>query len=275
MPQHLKDLTEDSLGEPGLKLLQMITNFLNEVIYPGKVPNKICQTLFGANLTALSKEDGGVRPIAVGLVWRRLASKIIMSTLHETCEDLFNPNQLGVGTPKGAEAAIHAIRAYVENPKIEDQVILKIDFRNAFNCISRKVIMEKVREHTPQIYSYVYQCYSAETSLYFGSEDIIKSQEGVQQGDPLGPFLYCLGTIDLVKSCKSPLNLWYLDDSSLGGPVKTVLEDYKMIREASVNLGQEVNSSKCELYLINPHIKNRYERPFISTNHHNCSSKNR
>ena len=140
LPQHLKDLIEDSLGETGEKLLKMITKFLNEIIYQGKVPDEICKTLFGANLTALSKKDGGVRPIAVGMVWRRLSSKIIMSKLHDTCENLFNPNQLGVGTPKGAEAATHAIRAYVENPEVEDQVV----------CMETKDLMKIAGLSTPK-----------------------------------------------------------------------------------------------------------------------------
>ena len=126
---------------------------------------------------------------------------------------MFQPNQLGVGTPKGAEAGAHALRAYVENEKISDEVLLKIDFRNAFNCVSRKVIMEKVKIHAPQIYTYVYHCYANKSSLYFG-EDIIDSKEGVQQGDPLGPFLFSLSINDHVKSCKSRLTIWLLDDGS-------------------------------------------------------------
>ena len=112
--------------------------------------------------------------------------------------------------------------------------------------------MEKVKEHTPQIYAYVYQVYENNSSLCFGSQDVIQSKEGVQQGDPLGPFLFSLSINDTVKSVKSPLNLWYLDDGTIGGPVPQVIQDYKRIREASAKLGPEVNPTKCELYPINP-----------------------
>ena len=74
----------------------------------------------------------------------------------------------------------------------------------------------------------------------------------MQQGDPLGPFLFSLSIIDHVKSCKSRLNIWFLDDGTLGGPVNQVYEDYKMILDGSATLGPEVNPNKCELFLINP-----------------------
>ena len=75
--------------------------------------------------------------------------------------------------------------------------------------------------------------------------------EGIQQGDPLGPFLFSLATKDLVKACKSPLNIFYLDDGTLGGSDSQVLEDFKLIRENMKRLGLEINSAKCELYLVN------------------------
>ena len=44
------------------------------------------------------------------------------------------------------------------------------------------------------------------------------SREGPQQGDPLGPLLFC-GTIHpLLLSLTSELNLAYMDDVTLGGP---------------------------------------------------------
>ena len=88
-------------------------------------------------MIALSKPGGGVRPIAVGLTLRRLAGKIIMKKLYGKCKDFFYPNQLGVGTPKGAESAVHAVRAYIKSEKMTDKVLLKIDFKNAFNQVSR------------------------------------------------------------------------------------------------------------------------------------------
>ena len=82
--QHPKDLTGDSLGDPVSKLLNTITNFINQIIFPGKVPSEVCSILSDASLTALSKPCGGIRPIAVCLVLRGLAREILMSQLFKS-----------------------------------------------------------------------------------------------------------------------------------------------------------------------------------------------
>ena len=108
----LKDITAESLGDPALKLVDTLVEFFNKIVLYGKVPEDVCPTFYGANLTALSKPDGGVRPIAVGFTLRRLVAKILSKKLLGKSESLFQPNQVGFGTPKGAEAAVHALRAY-------------------------------------------------------------------------------------------------------------------------------------------------------------------
>ena len=121
------------------------------------------------------------------------------------CNMEIQPNQLGVGTPKGAESAIHALRAYLENPISQGKVVLKIDFKNAFNCIRRDKILALVKQKIPKIYNFVYQCYAEKSNLLFGP-DIIHFQEGVQQGEPLGPFLFSLGIQPVVNKCESEFN---------------------------------------------------------------------
>ena len=71
-------------------------------------------------------------------------------------------------------------------------VICKIDFANAFNTVRRDVILKNVQETLPEIYKMVWQQYSRESNLYFGDEHILKSGEGVQYSDPLGPLLFHL-----------------------------------------------------------------------------------
>ena len=256
LPQHMKDMTADSLGETAFKLVDTLVEFYNKIVLCGKVPNEICSIFFGANLIALSKSDNGVRPIAMGFTFRRIAGKMLMAKLTHKSKQLFQPHQMGVGTPKGAEAAVHAVRAYVTNPNLTDKVLLKIDFRNAFNQVRRDVILNQVKKHTPEIFNYVYQSYSEKFCLFYGSHSeeacVIDSNEGVQQGDPIGPFLFSLAIRDLMLSCESDLNCWYLDDGTIASSPETVMSDYKKILQCSDTLGLSVNPKKCELYLINP-----------------------
>ena len=251
-PQHLKDMCEDSLGEPATKLVDTLVDFMNLIIYPGKVPWEICHIFFGANLIALEKPDGGVRPIAMGCTPRRLAAKIIAFETRKFCEIELRPNQVGVGTPKGAEAAVHALRSYLENPSTANKVLLKIDFKNAYNTIRRDVILNLVKQKLPKVYNFAHQCYSKSTNLIFDSE-VLLSQEGVQQGDPLGGLFFSLGIQDeIVRKMKSEFNCWYLDDGSLAGDLKTVLGDFTEITKAAETHGLDLNATKCELFLINP-----------------------
>ena len=130
-------------------------------------------------------------------------------------------------------------------------LMLKIDFRNAFNTIRRDVILQLVHDELPYLYPFVHQNYAHKSNLYYGS-DIIDSCEGVQQGDPVGSFLFSYGIMSIVKKMKSALNLWYLDDGTLAGDPDTVLNHYKeIIQNAANSHGLEINPSKCELYIVN------------------------
>ena len=73
------------------------------------------------------------------------------------------------------------------------------------------------------------------------------SEEGPQQGDPLGPLLFCLTIHPLLMSFKSELRIGFLDDVTLGGPEEVVSEDLTQIEAEAAKLGLELNKSKCEI----------------------------
>ena len=149
-PQHLADMMGQGLGKTGNRLLETLVYFINHLVIPEKVNVKITATYYAVNLTALEKLDDGARPIVSGHTLRRLAAKCVMSKLRSLCEKEFRPSQMGVGTPKGCEAAVHAVRAYVESNSFQDQVLLKIDFKNAFNSVHRDVVLTLLREKVPE-----------------------------------------------------------------------------------------------------------------------------
>ena len=59
LPQHLKDMIEDSLGGAAIQLLDALMDFCSNIVLRGKVPRVVCPLFFGATLIALSKDDGG------------------------------------------------------------------------------------------------------------------------------------------------------------------------------------------------------------------------
>ena len=240
-PQHLKDMLQVA-GEDS-RFLQSLASFCT-LVMEGGVPDEVRPFFFGASLVALEKTSGGVRPIAVGCSLRRLIAKIAGQMVVEDMAALLSPKQLGYGVRGGAEAAVHAARRYLQDLP-SGHVLLKLDFRNAFNSVRRDKMLEAVRDLAPEIYPLVHSAYSSPSSLLW-CDKTINSAEGVQQGDPLGPLLFCLTLHRHCEQLRSPLCVMYLDDVSIGGPVEDVLHDLEII-QAVEELGLFLNNSKSEI----------------------------
>jgi len=161
--------------------------------------------LFGANLLAIHKNNGGIRPIAVCYVWRRVTAKVACSYARVVSTTLLAPRQLGFGVAGGIEAAIRAARCFLENMET-GKLFVKVDFRNAFNTVRRDVILETVTNHLPELLPFATSTLSGSSDLQFG-DLMLQSEVGAQQGDPLGPLYFCLAIVELLKSMKSELVL--------------------------------------------------------------------
>ena len=134
-PQHLKDL----VGEAGSESPSVValTGFVNTLLR-GDCPEVIIPILFGGRLLALAKKDGGFRPIAVGSVWRRLASKCASTYAIRTTRDLLAPRQVGVGVPGGAESSVHASRRFIDRLKT-NQFFFQIRFLKCIQHFEKRL----------------------------------------------------------------------------------------------------------------------------------------
>ena len=93
-PSHLKQLVGPNAGESRTSAIQALENFIS-VCLAGNIPLNIRPLLFGVSFCALSKKDGGLLPIAVGLVLRRFWSLVPAASQSESepynnCFHLFN-----------------------------------------------------------------------------------------------------------------------------------------------------------------------------------------
>jgi len=73
------------------------------------------------------------------------------------------------------------------------------------------------------------------------------SEEGAQQGDPLGPLNFCLVFKELLESLQLELVLGYLDDVAVGDTAEIVLKNFILLELTAARLGLEVKRSKCEV----------------------------
>ena len=97
-PAHLKDLVGHSAGEAGARLIKALTQLVNLVLR-GQVPAPARAAFYAASLIALRKPGGGIRPIAIGATYRRLATKVALRPLSTELGAELRPVQLGFGHP--------------------------------------------------------------------------------------------------------------------------------------------------------------------------------
>jgi len=159
--------------------------------------------------------------------------------------DYFCPRQLGVGIPTGCEAAVCYVRRFLEALPA-DHVVVKVDFSNAFNSLHRVDMLQAVSDRLPALYAFCFSAYSHPSTLFFG-QYCVSSQVGPQQGDPIGPLLFCNTVHPLLLDLESHLNLGYLDDLTLGGSVASVARDVAEILNVGSELSLSLNVLKCEL----------------------------
>ena len=104
------------------------------------------------------KKDGGIRPIAVGNIIRRLTAKCFSHALADKSSAFFQPYQMGVAVRGGLESLIHTTRQIVEEIQAQeeegdDMMILRVDLVNAFNMVDRDEAFKEVAEHFPEMLS--------------------------------------------------------------------------------------------------------------------------
>jgi hypothetical protein len=191
--------------------------------------------------------------MAVGGTLRRLACRLALIAIVNNHLDVLKPQQLGLGTPNGAEGIIHAVSSLMESLD-DDEAILQIDFSNAFNLVSRPKILNLVGEHFPHLQNLVNFLYSTQGFLKVGRGcSIIRSCTGVQQGCPLAPLLFSLVLRELVLDLEKvvpnlKLNKWYLDDGHLVGKVHDLKQCLAIIISEGPKYGLYINMTKCVAY---------------------------
>ena len=99
--QHLKDALRTGTSDANKEASRCITAVVKHML-EGRLPQEFAPFVTMAPLMALAKPNGGVRPIAVGEIWRRLASKVAMRQVRGGAAAVLEPEQVGVYTQGGA-----------------------------------------------------------------------------------------------------------------------------------------------------------------------------
>ena len=154
---------------------------------------------------------------------------------------------MGFGVKGGAEALVHAVRKFCTFSHEKPMVLLKFDFKNAFNMVFRKFMLNEVKDVCPELLAMLQQAYKLESNLYF-SDEALFFRRGFQQGCPTGPPGFCISIMKMTRSLSSRLNGWYLDDGSVGDELSVVLEDIGKVLSFCEVSGLSLNPNKCEVF---------------------------
>ncbi|GJW41335.1 hypothetical protein Tco_0067180 [Tanacetum coccineum] len=196
-------------------IMQVVNLFLD-----GKCPNMLGEYIASAPLTPLVKPGGGIRPIAVGTVWRRLVSKVSVVTIGNSLNGYLDDLQFGVGVSGGGEAILHAVNRLIEDRGDDVGLsMLLVDFKNAFNLVDQEVMLKEVHLRCPTISRWVEFCYSNPARLYY-EEHILLSCQGA----------------------------WYLNDGTIIGDTLVVGKALELIMKDGPSSGLHLNIDKTKVF---------------------------
>jgi len=210
--------------------------------------------LCAARLTPLVKKDGGIRPVAVGELFYRLAMKAIFATNYKV--DYLSPHQFGVGSKGGVEPIIQAIRRAAEgDPLFPYKVAISLDSVNAFNDLRLRRLADAVKRRSPALSRVAAWAHNNPSPLLVRDANnlvTLWSEEGVRQGDPMSTLWFSITIRDTVERLRDMLGpgylvLAYLDDIFILAPSADRLPDILALFAAE-SCPVRLNVDKCKTY---------------------------
>lgn len=194
---------------PVVKFLQLLCASIGNNTAPGRA------MLRTSRLIPLKKDDGSVRPIAVGELIYRLCAKALIAAHFRP--DFLLPCQLGVKSPGGVEPIVRLTERVLEGTAgCEFSFLVSLDASNAFNRMDRHEMASAVKTFAPTLWRACKWAYGDPSDLVCG-QTILQSSQGVRQGDPFGPLFFSIAlrpTLDFLCQSLGPSTqtLAYLDD---------------------------------------------------------------
>ncbi|KAJ9436114.1 hypothetical protein DIPPA_26706 [Diplonema papillatum] len=134
--------------------------------------------------------------------------------------------------------------------------VVKLDLKNAFNLVDRQSILLAVAEEVPALARYAEAAYGARSQLTFGHE-VVWSESGVQQGDPLGPLFFSLVLKKVLERVERGMGelegdflearSFYLDDGALAGTWQALANWVALFEREGAQAGMFLNREKSEV----------------------------
>lgn len=234
------------------------TNYLCNSV----VPWERIQALMSGRLIALDKNPG-VRPIGVGECLRRFIGKCVAETTKTDLSVVCGASQLACGTAAGIEGAVHAVSDLFAENKDDGSGLLLMDAANAFNSLNRRTSLINLRFLWPRAARFLFNTYRGFSALFVrGAKEVIFSEEGTTQGDPLAMLMYGASLVPLIKKLENRdkyLQSWYADDSAAIGELKNLKEWLDLVIREGPKYGYYPEPSKSYLVVDKKYVAQAHE----------------
>jgi len=264
--EHLKPLLEDEGPSDAFA-------FLCSKYAQAALPSAVAAALSLCHMTALNKDAPGqthahgassrVRGLAVGDVIRRLTGRTLAQQFQQEFEDATAPQQFGLASHGGVEAAVHLIRTLTDADPLA--TITQIDGIGAYDHIKRSCMLGALAR-TPtahRLLPFVMLAYGRQSRYLWrdneGNCHEVVQGEGGEQGDALMPALFSLGMADALREAQAQLLpnelvIAYLDDVYIVSTPERAHAAYQVVTETIAarcgiqpNLGKTVCWNKASV----------------------------
>ena len=228
--------TEDTTNDCALIAGQVATRWGR-----GDFSKQLGELVAESKLIALYKDDKkvDVRPVSVGCSLRRLLTRSYCSQIRDIITSHVQSSQLGV-LKGGYEVGFHSMRWLAKQAEKMGEVIILLDFANAFNTVDRNLMLRLTAAYCPELTNLGRWLYELEPHLVTVGGDIVRSSTGTQQGCTLSNPLFALTMQYIAK--KLVINglrvkQFYWDDKALVGTPEAISKAIEVICSLSGETG--------------------------------------
>ena len=180
------------MNSPGNKCAKMIALWANRWS-EGDFDTSLGAVLAMSRLIPIYKDwkSDDVRPVACGSAIRRLMGRALAEKIRRRVEGLTEDHQLGLKRT-GYEIAIHSARYIVKGSRSSGNVIMLLDFENAYNETDRALLLELVITLVPEAANVLWWLYEKETLLMTHTGHEVNCSTGVMQGCSFASIAFAL-----------------------------------------------------------------------------------
>ena len=248
----------------GDTFLGVLRDFV-QLLVDGRAPLELRPWIGGGTLVGIGKRDGqgqaiplsqDARPIMMDTTWRKLCFKTTFLLDKVRIQERLAPQQFAVGVRSGAEAMIHATRAWLRlNSHRRDYVLLQRDVSNAFNSVHTHMFLDECYRFAHASSKFAEFCYGVPSHLIYHGR-CMQSARG-QQGCPLMGPLFCLARKRMyeeacanVRGAAECFDPEFADDGFCGGPISLVWAIFEQELALAGKYGLHFDLSKTKLHIL-------------------------